>query len=412
MVIKRVRFIASLDVTLEFARKSKMNFSRKRKLGFVECLYLMLDMKKTALQNRLSNFMDATGGETVSQQAFCQARDKFNHLPFEMMVRDIVCEEYSGKYRLPLWYGMHVFAVDGSYLQLPKTEELRQEFGTRGPKAEGGEVAEAGISVLYDVFHGFVINPIIMGSDMNERNLMCDHLAYCQEMMPHVAANCVYTIDRGYPSMALFERICQSGGHFVAKCKSDFCEATQNAPLGDSAVTLKNGLKIRVIKFKLPHNGDIVTLATDLFDIPAEEIIELYHRRWGIETMYNRMKNVICVEKFSGRTPNSIRQDFWACMVLMLIMAVLEHEANEKIKAQHNPQNKYEYHINYAQLAVSMRDEFIMRVLLGRAPPLKWYKQFIDRVAHQSKAPIKPNRHFPRNHNRRLATNHYLKSHL
>ena len=59
-----------------------------------------------------------------------------------------------------------MLAVDGTYLQLPKTEELRDEFGTRG---EDGYCVSAGVSALYDVISGWPLDPILTHGDMNGR---------------------------------------------------------------------------------------------------------------------------------------------------------------------------------------------------------------------------------------------------
>ncbi len=136
-------------------------------------------MRKTTLQTRLNLYFSTTkGGEPISQQAFSKLRMNFDHSPFETMVREAVKKEYSGEYELPLWQGWHVFAVDGSYMQLPRTDELRLEFGVRGGGKTTGKQPSAGVSVLYDVLHGWPLDPIITHTDMNERFECEKHIHY------------------------------------------------------------------------------------------------------------------------------------------------------------------------------------------------------------------------------------------
>ena len=92
-------------------------------MSFQDALTFMLDMRKTTLQTRLNLYFERVkGGDPISQQAFSKLRMKFNHSPFETMVRELVKKEYCGQYQLPLWNGYHVLAIDGSYLQLPRVD--------------------------------------------------------------------------------------------------------------------------------------------------------------------------------------------------------------------------------------------------------------------------------------------------
>jgi hypothetical protein len=119
--------------TLKEARNKETAFTRKRLMPFASALGYMLDKRKTTLQTRLNiHFKQNGGGNPISQQAFSKLRMKFNHSPFEKMVRGAVQREYSGQYELPLWHGYHVFGVDGSYLQLPRADDLYETFGIHG----------------------------------------------------------------------------------------------------------------------------------------------------------------------------------------------------------------------------------------------------------------------------------------
>ena len=153
--------------TLDAARLKAKSFTRKRGMPFPKAISFLLDMRKTTLQTRLNLYFEKVkGGDPISQQAFSKLRMNFDHSPFEKMVRGLVRKEYSGEYELPLWNGYHVFAIDGSFLQLPRADALREEYGTRG---RGSTCPCAGISVLYDVLHGWAIDPSIARADRNER---------------------------------------------------------------------------------------------------------------------------------------------------------------------------------------------------------------------------------------------------
>ena len=61
-------------------------------------------------------------------------------------------------------------------------------------------------------------------------------------------------------------------------------------------------LTIRIINIELP-TGEIETLATNLFDksMTIDDFKEIYNKRWTVETNYDKLKNKLETENFSGR---------------------------------------------------------------------------------------------------------------
>ena len=404
-----VRTIGRLRSTLDAARLRENAFTRRRKMSFADALTFLLDMRKTTLQTRLNLFFEKTeGGEPISQQAFSKLRMNFDHSPFETMVRTTVLQEYSGKYALPVWNDYHVFAVDGSYLQLPRTDALREEFGVRG----GGNQPNAGVSVLYDVLNNWALDPIITRTDMSERNECEKHIRFLSEQLPHIAAKSILTIDRGYPSLDMFEKIQSAGLKFVARCSSAALSEINNAPLGDTVVTLRNNQSVRIVKFVL-ENGNTATLATNIFDLSADAFPELYSLRWKIETAYFRLKQELSIEKFSGETPNTVRQDFWASMVIFNCVAVFQNEADEAIAMRHEKEHtKHRYRARTSDLIITLRDRFIFATLCGHPSLAPIELNDIAKTLSRAVSPIRPGRHYKRVFRWQNTNNHNLKSRL
>jgi len=396
--------------TLNIARLKENSFTRNRGMPFPDAVSFLLDMRKTTLQTRLNiYFKNVKGGEPISQQSFSELRMNFDHSPFETMVRGLVREEYSGQYELPRWNGYHIFAVDGSYLQLPRVDVLRKEFGVRG---RGGSCPSAGISVLYDVLHGWALNPVMTTADMHERVECEKHIDFLCDEMAHIKEKSIVILDRGYPSFDLIEKLQKSGITFVARCSSQSILEINTAPMGDSVAVLKNGVSVRIIKFKL-SSGETETLVTNLFGLTETLFPELYSLRWGIETAYFRLKRELCIEKFSGKTPNSILQDFWAGMVLIIMVAIFQQEADTAIRERQK--NKSVKHMNRARtsdLIVTLRDQFIFAVLCGRSILADIVIEEVIHTLARVVSPVRPGRAFPRNFKPVFVANHNLKSHL
>jgi hypothetical protein len=239
---------------------------------------------------------------------------------------------------------------------------------------------------------------------------MCEnHIDYLCEELPHLVDNSIILLDRGYPSLDLLSKLQNSGVKFLARCSSRFVSQVNDAPLGDSVVSLKNGMSIRVYKFELP-SGDIETLATNAFELPEESLPELYGLRWGIEVAYFHLKRQLCVEKFSGKTPNSIRQDFWASMALLNAVAVFQAEADEVVSQRQDSNAKHRARARTGGIIVTLRDRFIFATLCGNPEFTGPEMEAAIRDMTREVSPIRPGRSFPRNFKPAFIANHNLKS--
>jgi len=406
--IDEVNIVISAKVTLEAARLRKGAFTRNRTMSFTDALRLLLDMKKTTLQTRLNMYYNKAGEcKQMSQQAFSKARMGFDHSPFETMLRTTVKQEYNST-DVTLWHGYHVFSVDGSFLQLPRALELYEYFGIHGRPPQ---CPNAGISVLYDVVHGWAVDPILTTATMNERTECENHVNHLSQEFPNVAKKSIILLDRGYQSMELAKKIDSQSVKFVMRATSKFIKEVQEAPLGDTIVT-RDGIKLRVIKFVLPNN-EIETLVTNLYDLPEALFPELYAMRWKIETAYFKLKRELCVEKFSGKTVNSIYQDFWASMVLLNAVTVFQAEADAAIQDQAaTKNNKHSYRARTSDLIITLRDRFIFAVYCGDPEFATHEIEAVIKTIVRSVSPVRPNRSFPRRHRPFSKVNANLKSYL
>jgi len=331
------------------------------------------------------------------------------------MVQETTLGEYCEESETPQWNGYYVFAVDGTILQLPRTDEMREAFGTQG---HGHICLCAGVSVLFDVCNGWALDPIFERSDRNERVACAHHIEYLCEALPRVAQNSILLVDRGYPSYNLLGLMQAKGLKFLARCSSESFPVVNNAPMGSSIVTLQKGkgrkisFHIRVFKFFLP-SGEAETLVTNLFDLPDSDLPELYHMRWGVETAYHRLKRELCVENFSGKTPNSVRQDFWASIVLLNLVSSFQKEADEVVAKRHKDKNvKHSYRARTSDLIITLRDRFISLSLSGPSPFTDRELLSILKAISRAVSPVRPGRSYPRPKGAHHVANLNLKSHL
>ena len=391
-------------VFLELARKLPQYFTRNRKMPFTKLVSFMLNQVKTTIQVALDRFFEDIGQEEIhmSQQAFSKAREKIKWEAFRWLFTGIVNEIYDRGY--DTWHGYRISAIDGSKLQIPDEQKLRDYFGTMG-SAQVAATAQA--SALYDVCNNVLIDVQLEPLKIDERTLALRHIAALRDL-PSFGKELILG-DRGYASFTLIETLKDSGISFLLRVKRGFNKDIDMLRQGDHSVLLqKKGhedIRVRVIKFTLP-SGEEETLVTDIMDkrFGKKAFMKLYFKRWPIETKYDEIKNKLQVENFSGLSVNAINQDFYISMFLSNVASVASWEAQDEVAAERSQKdNKYDYHVNTNLVIGTLKDRFIM-ALLEKNPFVR--KKKVDRILYLLKfdaEPTRPNRSMPRNPSPRKA---------
>jgi hypothetical protein len=307
------------------------------------------------------------------------------------------------------WRGFRILAIDGSKIQLPSDNKLKEVFGTSG----GSDVAvTARGSTLFDVLNGLVLDVLLSPKKTDERSQAELHLEYLKGAFPD--SKDLILFDRGYPSFQLF-CYCQSRSiKFVMRVKSKFNTDIDKLPLGCHNFTLRRGveeIKLRIIKFKLSTNVT-ETLATNLFDysLGQKHFKRLYFLRWGIEVDYDMLKNGLQIENFSSRTEVGVRQDYYATALFHNLVKIRTWEAQEIVDENDKTKTKkYKYKVNFNQAIGFYKDRFIEALLeIDLKKQEETIREIIRRLV-KAVSPIRPNREVPRNPNPRKAKFYYNK---
>lgn len=156
-------------------------------------------------------------------------------------------------------------------------------------------------------------------------------------------------------------------------------------------------LSIRVITVTL-DNGVRETLLTNLLDqtaFPVSDFQRLYAKRWGSESNYDVLKNVLEIENFTGKSALSIRQDFYATVLTHNIRGLIHWELQEEVEAENQSKERtYQYQLN-TNLSIGRLKDRLVTLLLEQGDLHAFYtdlKQHIKRTM----TPIRPGRNFPR----------------
>jgi hypothetical protein len=351
---------------------------------------------------------DKTSVQSFTKSAFTQARQKLKSKAFLYLNKKQLAYFDEHAPNKAHWHGHRIVAIDGSTLNLPDAACLKAHFGVFGNQQEKKAVG-AKISIAYDVCNHLILDAEITKTKGDEKEQARGHLS---KLNPQTD---ILVFDRGYPSYLFFDRLQKEGFKFCFRLSSGWREAYRLlADQNDVSWTVPKGYRVkdgsekeiplkeaivglRLVKIPLT-NGDYEVLVTNLTDTGHYTLAvlkELYHLRWTIEECYKRMKQVTQMEYFSGRTVRAIEQDFYARIVMLNMMAMMETQSlqPELQKAKTNRQ-KHAMQINRVQAMAKLKDSFLA---IAYGTNIKLTIEKMLKVAVKCYDIVRPERHFKRN---------------
>jgi hypothetical protein len=381
-IIARVRATLTSHETVTRYRLHPTAWTRQRKLPFLTVVTLILSGHKRVLQHALNRVFQALGRitEVPTASAYSQARHKLHPALFQHL-NDVVIEGFYRLYgadgEVRRWQGRRVVGIDGSVFNVPDTPETRQCYSVQTNQYAEGERVQALGSVCYDLLNHLALSAGVGKKQAEKHFLFTRHLSV-------TAVSDVIVLDRGYADYSVMATIHAHQRDFVIRLPRQSFRAVApfwTTPEREQVVTvtlprtqhcfvarqdLASSLRVRLIKVDLP-TGQREVLATSLLDAtayPHAEIQRLYGLRWGVETYYDRLKNIFEIERFSGRSVLSIEQDFYGVIFLATFESILSKEAEAELaheSATH--QCKYEARVNRTISYLALVDHTVALLL-------------------------------------------------
>jgi hypothetical protein len=355
-------------------RMREIDFIRNRKLPFEHLVLCMFTQLRRSLQSELHIFFKSLNqySKKITASAFVQSRKKINPELFYELNQTIVSEYYTDNDETVKQYkGMRILSVDGSTINLPLTKELIEIYGYFNNQQQANNVVIGRVSVLYDVLNKIVIDGLLRPFKEGEISLSREHIEY-------VTKGDLLIMDRSYPSFESAYMLKEKEVNFLFRCKESFsnqvkafCEsgkkdaeivikAKQNKSYKHLSYNKDSTIEVRLLRIEL-NNGEVEILMTSLLDnkkFPYEEFINLYYQRWGVETFYDRFKNIIEVERFSGTSVQFIQQEFNCALYISNMQTILTQESEAEVKEAYK-HRKYEYKINQSVSLGFIRERLI-----------------------------------------------------
>ncbi|MCC2667384.1 MAG: putative transposase [Gammaproteobacteria bacterium] len=250
--------------------------------------------------------------------------------------------------------GFRVLAFDGSKLILPKSDEMKQIFGSKPignhTRKELGEYCLATFEACYDVLNQIAVKSVLGPG-------LCHEPLLASEMLDEMTQNDLLVYDRGYASYEFIAQLSRRNLNYLIRCtKSTFIAGSnmfkENSPTDHIAKIIvptkhakrlrKLGLpaeiKVRFIKTILP-SGEVEVLLTSLLaqdKFKEEDFQQLYFFRWGAETFFSKLKSRLSLENFTGKSVEAIKQDFWSTIFISNFETIMVEDINENLNLNLN----------------------------------------------------------------------------
>ena len=409
LIMKRIKNKIKSVKYIKKNKVSEKDFTRNRKMPFESLILFMLNIIKQTLQKELTHFISLFGKrniENITKSAFCQSRLKLKPEAF-IELNDVILEEFYTDNDFNTWNNFIILGVDGSRLNLPFSKELIKNFGVKLNK--DNNMPQARISTCYDLLNEIIIDSQIDKIEEGERYLALKHLENIRKINNKV----MMIFDRGYGALWFMFYLLLKNVDFVMRLKHDFPEVDSFLKSEDksriinyeecSIKSLKqlkilglifHSIKIRLVKVIL-DDGTIEVLATSLLNeevYPTEVFNNLYFLRWGIETNYDRLKNKIEIENFTGLSILSVLQDCYANIFLLNLQSLIAREVQSEID-ENKIDSKHKYKVN-RNLSLGFMKDKVVDILTSNSPK---YLEELKNLFKIEPIPIRKGRKFPRN---------------
>lgn len=413
----------------EVGRLASKNFTRNRKMPFEDLGLCILNKKGLTLNMELENFFDKKNDfeNTISKQNFSKQRKKLNPQLFKILNKEYMTSFYN-ETNYKTFHGYILLAIDGSVMELPNTDDLKEVYGGITDKNNNVIVARTQTSGIYDCLNKIMIDSIIAPYKTSELSLAKENIKEALELFKDKKVLLIF--DRGYPSIEFIYYLNKLGIKYLFRIKNQaYTKEKKQMKSDDEILDLKvtcgriqhmtdENLKeeirhqksiknMRITKIIL-DDGTVEELVSNLSisEISHEEMKSLYYCRWNIELSYDVLKNKLHIENFSGYNQIAIEQDFYAQILLYNMLEDMKQDAECKLTKNDNL--KYKYKINMNSLVGLFKLKMIeIAIEDDDEKREKLYTTLLSKMQRYL-VPIKPNRSFSRdtkNTNNKHATN-------
>ena len=150
----------------------------------------------------------------------------------------------------------------------------------------------------------------------------------------------IITMDRAYINYRKFEELTDKGVVYVTKMKKnltyetlvDCMEMNTDGKMEyreQVVVFRRNDIShiariITYVDIKKNRQPKLISLLTNDLDMSPETIVNIYRRRWQIESLFKQIKQNFPLRYFYGESANAIKIQIWVTLIANLLLSLLQ----------------------------------------------------------------------------------------
>lgn len=281
--------------------------------------------------------------------AYCKARSKLSHSRLIEIFFTIVKKETNLK-ESEKWHGKHVKIVDGTSLQLSDTQPIQDIWPQVKSQKKYCGTPTVDVQGLTCLSTGLLL-------DWEKSPLLSIHDSVaCRPMFESLKEGDLLLADRAYGSYMNISLLKSKRVEIVTRmlgarkiqlkratrlAKNDYLEDWPKPKKRPSHITdeqwnnLESTITMRIIRYTVKQGGfrsRKITIATTLLDpneFPMADLIDLYHKRWGIELRFRDIKTTMNTAKLNSKTPGMVAREIVVLAIAYNLTRTLINRAVE-----------------------------------------------------------------------------------
>ena len=369
-----------------FSESVTKSFTQSKKLDIESLIRLILTMDGGSLEKELVKH-----NIPISASALCQSRQKLPPSVFEDIFHffNTRCQNIEHRHN-----GYRFFAIDGTNIPVFKNPQSETFLWNGSMKTS---YSAYHLTPIYDIIGNVYVDAVIQPKSRFDEISAAEYLLSWYDF----PKKSVLTLDRGFESYNMIGLLSSTANlDFVMRVKQTAtamkvikqlpmeeldvdCSVVitqhQRKNVPENYVFIQTGslkgkenspktkiskwyfgdlyeLKFRVIRKKLPNQDNYETLITSLArdEFSAEDIMDIYKRRWIIEVnAFRNLKYTLGLMAQHSKIDSLSLQQIWATLIMQNFSSYIV----SSVDIQQKDTNKYEYAVNY-KMAVSFCKEF------------------------------------------------------